>query len=251
MSKSLNGSGSLNLTLNELRLLEIKATKVTGTDLVSLSNVTGNNATFTGTVTLGDISVTGDINGNLVGNVTGDLVGDVVGRHTGRVVGTVISASGDITTLADITANGTITASGNVTSIANVVGVNLTASGGASSQTLAVSGNSVLNTSTFTGTVELDSVPNITVDSYTSILLHGDNNEINQDNSFSYNSSLNLLQAININSNGTITANTISCDNLTASAGLSAQTLTISGNSVLNTATFTGKIELDLVPNQH
>jgi hypothetical protein len=59
MSKSLNGSGSLNLTLNELRLLEIKATKVTGTDVVSLSNLTGNNATFTGTVDIGNMNISG------------------------------------------------------------------------------------------------------------------------------------------------------------------------------------------------
>ena len=59
MSKSLNGSGSLNLTLNELRLLEIKATKVTGTDVVSLSSLTGNNATFLGTVDIGNMNISG------------------------------------------------------------------------------------------------------------------------------------------------------------------------------------------------
>ena len=48
MSKSLNGSGSLNLTLNELRLLEIKAT-----------NISSTNATFTGTVTINNFTISG------------------------------------------------------------------------------------------------------------------------------------------------------------------------------------------------
>ena len=80
MSKSLNGSGSLNLTLNELRLLEIKATKVTGTDVVSLSNLTGNNATFAGTVNIGNMNISGTfevqnmtVNGNITGNLTGEV----------------------------------------------------------------------------------------------------------------------------------------------------------------------------------
>jgi hypothetical protein len=80
MSKSLNGSGSLNLTLNELRLLEIKATKVTGTDVVSLSSLTGNNATFAGTVNIGNMNISGTFevqNMTVKGNITGDLTGAV------------------------------------------------------------------------------------------------------------------------------------------------------------------------------
>ena len=80
MSKSLNGSGSLNLTLNELRLLEIKATKVTGTDVVSLSNLTGNNATFAGTVNIGNMNISGTFevqNMTVKGNITGNLTGEV------------------------------------------------------------------------------------------------------------------------------------------------------------------------------
>jgi hypothetical protein len=152
MSKSLNGSGSLNLTLNELRLLEIKATKVTGTDVVSLSSLTGNNATFLGTVDIGNMNISGtfgvqnltvngptsikavddtDDNDNKIafiqgGTDTGILKTSTglyynpnsdtltVGNLTGNVTGDVTgNLTGDVTATT-ITSSSTITANGNI-----------------------------------------------------------------------------------------------------------------------------------------
>ena len=59
MSKSITGSGSLNLTLNELRLLEIKATSIEATNATITNQLNGNNGNFTGTLSVGNFSVTG------------------------------------------------------------------------------------------------------------------------------------------------------------------------------------------------
>lgn len=57
MSKSITGSGSLNLTLNELRLLEIKATAIEATNATITNQLNGNNAIFNGTVSIGNLTI--------------------------------------------------------------------------------------------------------------------------------------------------------------------------------------------------
>ena len=311
MSKSISGSGSLNLTVQELRLLEIKASVISAINATIDNLLTASNANFTGIVTVNNLTISGSVtvenivilntltaqniivngsslietpatvnegrlripfidvsNNGVTSNSKGVLSSSdklTFYQNTGTLVvsdyitapiiaATSYASINPVTSTEDVEYR--VSMFGNGNEMTGDVGYtyncfenrltlkHLQIDGG-----LTISGNSVLNTATFTGIVELDLVPNINVNSYTSILLHGDNNQINQDISLSYNSSLNLLQAININSNGTITANTITCDNLTASAELSAQTLAIIGNSVLDTATFTGIVELDLVPN--
>lgn len=65
MSKSITGNGSLNLTLNELRLLEIKSSNIESTN-ATISNaltvqgtLTANNFSITGTFTLTNLEATG------------------------------------------------------------------------------------------------------------------------------------------------------------------------------------------------
>lgn len=90
MSKSITGSGSLNLTLNELRLLEIKATAIEATNATITNQLNGNNAIFSGTVSAESLTLE---------NLTIDDM-----TSTGTITATNITAS----------ASGTITANGNV-----------------------------------------------------------------------------------------------------------------------------------------
>ena len=71
MSKSITGSGNLNLTVNELRFLEIVAVKISSTDATITNQLNGNNAIFTGTVSINNLVIgTIEIEGALI---TGDL----------------------------------------------------------------------------------------------------------------------------------------------------------------------------------
>jgi len=89
MAKSITGGlGAVNLTIQELRLLEIKTTGIETTDATILNNLTGNNATFSGTVTIGNVSLENATVDNLTVNVS--------------------------LTANDITTSGTITANGNL-----------------------------------------------------------------------------------------------------------------------------------------
>ena len=59
MSKSITGSGSLNLTLNELRLLQITTTSIESTNATVTNQLTGNNANFSGVLSVGSLTITG------------------------------------------------------------------------------------------------------------------------------------------------------------------------------------------------
>ena len=61
MSKSISGSGSLNLTVQELRFLEIKATLISAINATIDNLLTAVNANFTGLVTITDLTISGTV----------------------------------------------------------------------------------------------------------------------------------------------------------------------------------------------
>jgi hypothetical protein len=91
MSKSISGSGSLNLTVQELRFLEIKASLISAINATIDALLTAVNANFTGLVTITDLTISGTVTVEnitvldtltaeyIVANqgITGDLTGAV------------------------------------------------------------------------------------------------------------------------------------------------------------------------------
>ena len=91
MSKSITGSGSLNLTVQELRLLEIKASLISAINATIDNLLTAVNANFTGLVTITDLTISGTVTVDnitvldtltaeyIIANqgITGDLTGKV------------------------------------------------------------------------------------------------------------------------------------------------------------------------------
>jgi len=61
MSKSISGSGSLNLTVQELRLLEIKASVISAINATIDNLLTASNANFTGIVTVNNLTISGGV----------------------------------------------------------------------------------------------------------------------------------------------------------------------------------------------
>jgi len=91
MSKSISGSGSLNLTVQELRFLEIKASLISAINATIDGLLTAVNANFTGLVTITDLTISGTVTVEnitvldtltaeyIIANqgITGDLTGKV------------------------------------------------------------------------------------------------------------------------------------------------------------------------------
>jgi hypothetical protein len=91
MSKSISGSGSLNLTVQELRFLEIKASLISAINATIDGLLTAVNANFVGLVTITDLTISGTVTVEnitvldtltaeyIVANqgITGDLTGEV------------------------------------------------------------------------------------------------------------------------------------------------------------------------------
>jgi hypothetical protein len=91
MSKSISGSGSLNLTVQELRFLEIKASLISAINATIDGLLTAVNANFVGLVTITDLTISGTVTVEnitvldtltaeyIVANqgITGDLTGQV------------------------------------------------------------------------------------------------------------------------------------------------------------------------------
>ena len=133
MAKSISGGlGTVNLSVQELRLLGGTFTTLDTTTLTVLGTATLGSLTINGTFTLDQLTantiqtvnltvsetmagnLTGNVTGDLTGNVTGDLTGDVTGNLVGNVTGNVTGNLTGNVTATDITASGTITANGNI-----------------------------------------------------------------------------------------------------------------------------------------
>ena len=219
MSKSLNGSGSLNLTLNELRLLEIKATKVTGTDVVSLSSLTGNNATFLGTVDIGNMNISGtfgvqnltvngptsikavddtDDNDNKIAFIQGGTDTGILKTSTGLYY----NPNSDTLTVGNLTGNVTGDVTGNLTG-------DVTATTITSSSTITANGNIV------TSSLPTDN----TDDNYRYIPFQGVGNILHKDTKLVFNPSNNTLETFNL------LCQAITTTNITATGNTSIKAL--------------------------
>jgi len=139
MSKSITGSGSLNLTLNELRLLEIKATSIESTNATITNQLNGNNATFTGTVSLGNLTITGTFQ---VVNLT----------STGTITANDIVCSGEITYKSQTLDNRFVT-NANLTTILNDYVLTTTLNSTLNNYVLTTTLNSTLNNYVLTTTL--------------------------------------------------------------------------------------------------
>ena len=110
MSKSITGSGSLNLTVQELRFLELKASLITATNATVDNLLQSVNATITGTLTVGDMSISGTftlVNLTSSGTITANNI-TASGTITGvGIACTNITASSTVTT-PNLTTTGTV-----------------------------------------------------------------------------------------------------------------------------------------------
>jgi len=91
MSKSISGSGSLNLTVQELRFLEIKATLITAINATIDNLLTAVNANFTGLVTITNLTISESVtveNMTVLENLTAQYITanqGITGDLTGAV----------------------------------------------------------------------------------------------------------------------------------------------------------------------
>ena len=110
MSKSITGAGTLNLSVQELRFLELKVSLLTATNATVDNLLQSVNAVITGTLTVGDMSISGTftlVNLTSSGTITANNV-TASGTITGvGIACTNITASSTVTT-PNLTTTGTV-----------------------------------------------------------------------------------------------------------------------------------------------
>ena len=172
MSKSITGSGSLNLTLNELRLLEIKATSIESINAIISNTLSGNNAVFSGTINTIGLSVSGTF-----------TVVDFV--STGTITANNIICNGEITYKNETLDNRFVTNT-NLTTILNNY-VNL-------SSTQRITGDKTFDS------LKLNLQPTTTIANFITypLCFYPTTGSINRFDSFEYNGHTGLLKVPNL-----------------------------------------------------